>query len=162
MADGRQLILGIGNPERGDDAIGYEVVRLLRGRLPAEFEALHRPGEATAIVQELEGADVAFLVDATVSGARPGTVRRFDVTGQALPSRLAEVSSHGFGLAQAIELARALGSLPRHCIVYAIEGELFEPGAALSPEAARATARVVQQILDELTDTENDRCMKPR
>jgi hydrogenase maturation protease len=155
MADGRRLILGIGNPERGDDAIGYEVVRLLRGRLPAEFEALQCPGEATAIVQELEDADVAVLVDATVSGAPPGTVHRFDVTGQVLPSRLAEVSSHGFGLAQAIELARALGSLPRRCIVYAIEAAQLEPSAALSAEVARAAGQVTECILDEITSSDD-------
>jgi len=155
MADGRRLILGIGNPERGDDAVGYEIVRLLRGRLPAGFEALQCPGEATAIVQELEGADVAVLVDATVSGAPPGTVHRFDVTGQVLPSRLAEVSSHGFGLAQAIELARALGSLPRRCIVYAIEGAQFEPSAVLSAEVARAAGKVIECILDEIRSPED-------
>jgi hydrogenase maturation protease len=161
MADGRRLIIGIGNPERGDDAIGCEVVRLLRGRLPAGVELVHHAGEATAIVTDLEGADAAFLVDAAASGAPPGAVYRFDVAGRALPSRLAELSSHGFGLSQAIELARALGSVPPHCIVYAIEGRRFEPGTPLSPEAARATEEVAARILDELAPTANRQTSRP-
>jgi hydrogenase maturation protease len=161
MAVGRRLIIGIGNPDRGDDAVGCEVVRLLRRRLPAGVELVHHVGEATAILNDLEGVGAAFLVDAAASGAEPGTVRRFDVAGTALPSGLAELSSHGFGLAQAVELARAFGSLPRHCIVYAIEGRQFEPGAALSPEAARTAAEVAGRILDELKSTEDGHAGRP-
>jgi hydrogenase maturation protease len=161
MTDGRRLVLGIGNPDRGDDAIGCQVVRLLRGRLPAGIEALHHVGDATAILKDLEGADVVFLVDAAVSGATPGTVRRFDAARQVLPSGLMEVSSHGFGVAQAIELARALGSLPRRCIVYAIEGRQFEPGAPLSAEAAGAATAVADRILHELRSTANGHTSRP-
>ena len=164
MMDGRRLILGIGNPERGDDAVGGEVVRLLRGRLPAGFEVLPHSGEATALLTCMQGAEVAFLIDAAVSGAEPGTVRRFDVAEQSLPSGLGALSSHGFALAQAIELARVLGSLPRRCIVYAIEGHQFEPGTPLSPKAAHAAAEVADRILHELrsrrTRTRAVRCTK--
>ena len=161
MAQGRRLIVGIGNPARGDDAIGCEVVRMLRRRLPAGIEALQHAGEATAILDCIQGAEAVFLVDAAVSGAKPGTVRRFDVAEQALPSGLAEVSSHGFGLTQAIELARALGSLPRRCIVYAIEGHQFEPGTPLSPEAAHAAAEVADRILHELRSPHNGHTSRP-
>jgi hydrogenase maturation protease len=161
MAGGRRLIIGIGNPDRGDDAIGREVVRRLLGRLPAGVEALHHPGEATALLHCLQEAEVAFLVDAAVSGVEPGTVRRFDAAERALPSGLADVSSHGFGLAQALELARALGSVPRRCIVYAIEGRQFEPGTPLSPETAHAAAGVADRILDELRSTANKHTRGP-
>ena len=55
-----------------------------------------------------------------------------------LPRGALGMSTHGFGLAEALELARALGQLPRRCIVYAIEGASFETGAPLSPEVAAA------------------------
>jgi hydrogenase maturation protease len=150
MPGGRRLIVGIGNPDGGDDAVGREVVRLLRRRTPAGIEVLHESGEATRLLSLLQEAEVAVLVDAAVSGAAPGTVRRFDAGAGALPSGLAELSSHGLGLAQAIELARALGAAPQRCIVYAIEGRRFEPGAPLSPEAARAAAEVAESILAEM------------
>lgn len=161
MAGGRRLVIGIGNPERGDDAVGYEVVRLLRERPPADVELVHRAGEATAILNDLEGAEVAFLVDAAGCGAEPGRVHRFDVASRALPSGLVELSSHGLGLAQAVELARALGSLPRCCIVYAIEGQRFEPGMSPSPEAMRGAVEVVDRVLDELRSTTNGHTSRP-
>ena len=60
------------------------------------------------------------------------------------------LSSHGFGVAEAIGLARALGTLPPRCIVYAIEAADFTPGAAPSAEVERAAHAVAALILAEL------------
>jgi hydrogenase maturation protease len=161
MAGGRRLIVGIGNPDRGDDAVGCEVLRRLHGRTPEGVEVLHEPGEATRLLSLLQEVDVAILVDAAVSGGAPGTVRRFDAGARSLPSGLAGLSSHGFGLAQAIELARALEGVPRRCIIYAIEGRRFEPGAPLSPEVARAAATVAENILGELRSPPGRKASEP-
>jgi hydrogenase maturation protease len=59
------------------------------------------------------------------------------------------MSSHGFGVAVAIELARALGTLPPHCILYAIEAVDFTSGAALSPAVASAAHDVAERIRAE-------------
>lgn len=148
-----RIVLGIGNPERGDDAAGRNVARLLRGMLPAEVEVAEHDGEATALLTRLDGAQAAFLVDACGSGAQVGTVRRFDVSMAPLPHGALGLSTHGFGPAEAIELARALGQLPPRCIVYAIEGASFEAGAPLSPPVATAVAQVAQRICAEITGT---------
>jgi hydrogenase maturation protease len=60
------------------------------------------------------------------------------------------LSTHGFGLAEAIELARALGGLPPRCVVYAIEGSSFEEGAALSPPVVAAAAEVARRLCGEI------------
>ena len=60
------------------------------------------------------------------------------------------VSSHGFGVAEAIALARALGTLPQHCIVYAIEAADFTPGSRPTPEVTAAAGEVTRRILEEL------------
>ena len=57
---------------------------------------------------------------------------------------------HGFGLNEAIELARALGQLPPRCIVFAIEGEAFETGAGLSSAVAAAVREVTDRLSAEL------------
>lgn len=147
----RRLVIGIGNPDRGDDGAGHEVIRLLTGRAPPGVKLLRHTGEATTLMGCLQRADAAYLIDASASGAAPGTVRRFDVVAGALPSGLAVVSSHGLGLAQAIEMARILGALPRRCLVYAIEGHRFSVGASLTAAVVRATAVVADQIVGELT-----------
>lgn len=97
----------------------------------------------------LRGADSIWLIDAAQSGAPPGTIHRIDcATDVSLPRSPA--SSHGFGVAEAIGLARVLGTLPRRCIVYAIEAADFTPGAPLSPAVARAAQEVAQRIHQEL------------
>ena len=58
MPAGRIVVVGIGNPDRGDDAIGHEVVRLLRGRMPAGIEALHRVGEATGLLAAIDTGEI--------------------------------------------------------------------------------------------------------
>jgi hydrogenase maturation protease len=146
-----RVVIGIGNPDRGDDAVGHEVVRLLRGRVPADVVLATETGEATALLRRLDGAGSVFLVDAARSGGAPGAVRRFDARARSLPSGLGAMSSHGFGLAQAIELARALGCLPRTCVVYAVEGAGFDAGASLTPEVARAASEVAGRLLVELS-----------
>lgn len=145
-AQGRRIVVGVGNPDRGDDAAGRVVARLLRDAPPSGFEILEKDGEATALLAEFDGAAAAFLVDACASGGAPGAVRRFDAAAEPLPGRSFALSSHGFGLAETIELARALGRLPPTCVVYAIEGASFELGAPLSPPVAAAVAAVAERL----------------
>ena len=151
MADvpGRRIVIGIGNPDRGDDGAGRAVVQRLRGRLPDDVVLVEQGGETTALLASIEGAGAAFLVDACVSGAAPGTIRRLDAAATALPPGLG-LSSHGLGLAEAVELARLLGRLPPRCIVYAIEGGSFALGAPLSPPVAQAVAEVAARLAAEI------------
>jgi hydrogenase maturation protease len=95
-------------------------------------------------------ADAAVVVDATSSGAKPGTIIRLDVAATAVRSSLFRYSSHAFGLAEAIELARALGQLPRRLLVFGIEGADFTMGEGLSPEVNAAVPTVVAAITDEM------------
>ncbi len=151
---GRQggiLIVGIGNPDRGDDAAGRAVAAGLRARGPKDLRVIESDGEATALLARFSEADEVILVDAALSGAPPGTVGRFDVNKAPLPTGRFGISTHGFGLAEAIELARALGCLPRRCVVYAIEGRSFALGERLSPEVEMAVETVVASILDTIS-----------
>jgi hydrogenase maturation protease len=148
----RQIVIGIGNPDRGDDAAGHAVARHLRHLLQSDVSVVEHDGEATALFAQLDGAAAAFMVDASASGAPPGMIRRFDASAAPVPDRAFGLSTHGFGLAMAIELARTLGQLPPRCIVYAIEGTSFEPGAPLSPPVAAAVTEVVRRLHVEITD----------
>jgi hydrogenase maturation protease len=143
-------VLGVGNPGRGDDGAGRAVAQALRGALPRAIEVAEADGEATDILARLDGASAAFLIDACASGAPAGTVHRFDVSDAPLPQGAFGVSTHGFGLHEAIELARALGQLPSHCVVYAIEGASFETGSPQSPSVARAVVEVANRLCAKL------------
>ena len=77
------VVIGIGNPDCGDDAAGRLVGRLLRGRLPHSIRIEETDGEATSLLARLEGKDWAYLIDACASGAAPGTLHRFDASSRA-------------------------------------------------------------------------------
>ena len=148
------IVIGIGNPDRGDDAAGRAVAQRLHGTVPPEVEIVEHDGEATSLMARLEGAAVAFLIDACASAAPAGTVRRFDVSAVPLPHGAFSLSTHGLGLGEAIELARALGQLPSRCIVYAIEAGSFEAGDPLSPPVAVAISDVGEQVRAEISDAD--------
>jgi hydrogenase maturation protease len=144
------LVIGIGNPDRGDDAFGLLVARRLQARGLPGVDVIEAGGEASFIIEALAGTEAAILVDAAFSGAEPGSIHRFDASRDPLPAFLGSTSTHGFGLAQGLELARALGGLPGFCIVYAVEGRNFAIGAALSPEVGTVIGCVEARILGDL------------
>lgn len=141
----------VGNAFRGDDGAGLEVAKLLRGALPDGVELLEREGEPTGLIDAFEGAEALWLVDAVSSGGAPGgTVHRLDAGEQELPAGLFRASTHAFGVAEAVELARALGRLPPRTIVYGIEGARFDAGEELSPETAAAVPEVAEAVRTEV------------
>ena len=140
----------MGNPWRRDDAAGLVVARRLRGTLPAEVDVLEREGEPTALIDSWDGADRVWLVDAVSSGAEAGTVHRVDASRDALPAELFRTSTHHVGLAEAVELARALGRLPERIVVYGVEGERFDVGDELTPSVGDAVEQVVRALREEV------------
>jgi hydrogenase maturation protease len=146
----RVCVIGIGNEYRGDDAVGRLVVWRLKSQ--PDVRIIEESGEGAALMEAWKGADAAILVDAIQSGEAPGTVHRLDASAGAIPSRFFHYSTHAFSLAEAVELARALGELPSRTIIYGIEGRSFAAGSALSPEVAAAVELVAARIRSEVAE----------
>ena len=157
------LVIGIGNADRGDDAVGLLVARRLSTLCSAAVRIMEHSGDPTSLLAHLGDAECVILVDACMTGGPPGTISRFDLAAAALPHVAFVCSTHGMGLAEAVELARALGRFPCRCVVYAIDGRNFEIGAALSPEVATAAERVADLIRSELqgTSPKTDTAVQP-
>jgi hydrogenase maturation protease len=133
-------LIGIGNPDRGDDAAGWEVAAhvsqwIVDRRTAASFE----------IVDVWDVDDDVVIVDAMHSGSPPGTVRRFDAMTGRLPVGVFS-STHSFGPAALVELARALDRLPRSLVVYGIEAGNVDLGARMSSEVAHAVLCVADEL----------------
>jgi hydrogenase maturation protease len=141
------LVIGVGNALRGDDAAGLEVV----GRIAAHpgVALVRHEGEAIELLDRWRGAHAVVLVDTVRSGAPAGTTHRIDASAEPLSPVLRRASSHTIGIAEAIELARALGELPPRVIVYGVEGARFAAGAALSAEVAAVMDRLAEEVLRE-------------
>jgi hydrogenase maturation protease len=143
------LVLGLGNDYRSDDAAGLVVVRRIKGLGLKDAIVSEESGEGANLIEIWKSADTVIVVDAVSSGSKLGTIHRFVADNQRIPSKFFHYSSHSFGLAEAIELARSLHQLPNHLVVYGIEGGKFEAGVGLSFEVERAVEEVVDRIKHE-------------
>jgi len=150
-ADPQVLVIGIGNTYRGDDAAGLAVAEWLRTSAPPGVGVLRHEGEPMSLLEEWDQAAVVYLVDAMTSGGEPGSVYRFDAADGPLTGRFRPRGSHALGVADAIELGRALGRLPGRLVGYGIEGGCFDTGATLSPAVREAVAVVAERLLEEIT-----------
>ena len=149
-ASSSTVFIGVGNPFRSDDGAGIAVVRRLRGEVPPHVRIQEESGDGTELLEAWKDADCVILVDAVLSGAPPGTIHRLDARTEKLPTWFSHSSTHAFGVAEAIELARAMGDLPARLIVYGIEGLDFSAGTELSPEVAEVVPAAANLILQEI------------
>jgi hydrogenase maturation protease len=143
----RLLIVGCGNPAAGDDGAGIEIVRRLRDQ--GDFGCGLR-AETTPSVELLDVfplADVTLFVDAVTSGGVPGTLYLTPLPSKELESRaLGSLSSHGWGLAEALKLVHALGRTIPRLFLLGIEARTVAQGAPRSPVVEQAIALVVERI----------------
>ena len=137
----RRLLIGVGNPTRGDDAAGLEVARRV-----ASIETHQAVNGSYELIDVWEGVDEVIVVDAARSGAPPGTVHRFEAANESLPSGVLKTSTHSVGVIETIEMARSLGRLPERLVVYGIEVSNLTPGAGLSDEVEHAVSQLVTEI----------------
>ena len=143
------LVIGLGNPLRGDDSVGRVIAAGVKRRNQPFLRVVESSGEGTGLMELWVNAGTVIVVDAVASGAETGTVHRFDASQRALPVRFRGGSTHAFGLGEAVELARALHQLPRRLIVFGIEGKRFDVGSNLSTQVKKMVPRVVERVLEE-------------
>lgn len=146
----KTLVIGVGNRYRSDDAAGLVAARKLGEKKLPDVTIIEQSGDGTALIEAWEGAETVILIDAVRAGSPPGTLHRVDPHARSVPARLFSCSSHVFGVAQALELARILNRLPPRIVVYGIEGLSFETGEGLSAEAARGVEAAMEAIRREV------------
>jgi len=145
------LVVGIGNPDRGDDAAGLLIARRLVEHVSPEVSIIERTGDLLAVIQDWVGYDAVVLVDAAALVTTAGSIHRIDLLEDQLPPELSLSSTHALGVGSAVGLARTLGLLPQHLVVFAVEGASFEAGSPLSPDVSAAVDEAVMRVLTEIT-----------
>ena len=149
-ARARILVIGVGNEYRSDDAVGLAVARRLRQLSLENVTVIEETGEGADLMESWKGADTVIIVDAASSGAKPGTIHRVDARARQIPRGLLHYSTHTFSVGEAVELARVMGQLPPHILVYGIEGERFEEGMELSGAVRDSVSAVVELVLKQV------------
>jgi hydrogenase maturation protease len=141
------LVIGVGQPGRGDDAVGPAIARRAADLLPPGVTVLER-AEPTALIDAWAGAGLVVVTDAVRSGGRPGTVHILHACHRPLPLGTGAGSTHGLGLAEVIELGRATGRLPADLVVVGVEAAQFVPGEPMSPAVTASVAVAARAVAD--------------
>lgn len=136
------LVLGVGNLDRGDDGAGIHAARRLRG-----LRRVCEVRDCSRLIDLWEDETDVTVIDATISGAEPGTITRFDGLKDRLPADTFE-STHAFGLAESIALARVLERLPARLVIYGIEAGSLGHGEPLTPAVEEAVKTLASTLAD--------------
>ena len=146
----RVAIIGVGNEFRSDDGLGVLVARELKRRMGGDFPVLEEDGEGASLMEAWKGWESVIVIDAFSSGNVPGIVHRVDAAQMPVSRGKFRCSSHAFGVAEAIEMARQLRQLPRVFLIYGIEGGSFEAGIGLSDPVVKSIPELMSSIEQEL------------
>jgi len=148
-------VIGLGNLFAGDDAAGILVVRKLQARHIPGVDLIEEGIAGLTLLDVLEGATHAIVIDAVQSQQEEGTIIRLEI-----PRDLDQVaylswdsatsSTHSIGLGEAIALGVTLGTLPTHVSIIGIELARCTTGRPISNTVIAATERVATSIVEEL------------
>ncbi|MGW9206167.1 hydrogenase maturation protease [Embleya sp. NPDC055664] len=152
----RIVVIGVGNEYRRDDGVGWAVVARLAEQaatspLPAGVALRTCDGDPARLIALWDDVDLAVVVDAAhAHPGRPGRVHRLVLDAERLPPSGDTTSSHGLGLGEAVELARALDRLPGRLVVYAVESADTGPGNGMTGAVAAAVEPLARRISREI------------
>jgi hydrogenase maturation protease len=140
-------VIGIGQSFAGDDGVGPAVIERLSSGVPQGVE-LVLAREPSELIDLLAYPGTVVVVDAVLDPGRAGRVRVLELA-EVEHAPVPSLSSHGLGVAQAIELCRTLypRAVTPDLVVLAIG---IDPparhGSGLSPEVARGAVEAADWV----------------
>ncbi len=145
------LVIGLGNVHGGDDAVGLHIARRVAATHP-ELRVLELD-DPTAALDAWTGLDAVVVADAVRSGGEPGDLQIVDLVSRAVPAgSWAGAGTHALGLAQVVELARVLGSLPRSLVLVGVEAAQVSSGAPMTEAVAAAVPAAAARVVTLAAD----------
>ncbi len=138
-------MLAVGNPSRGDDALGPLLVASLQARPLAGVELLTDFQLQVEHVLDMRGRQTVVFVDAAASGPAPYAFYRVS------PHRDASHSSHALSPQALLDTYSGLYGTPPAAHVLAIRGYDFCLGADLTGQARDNLAAAETYLLQWLT-----------
>ncbi len=143
------LVLGIGNVLMGDEGVGVHVVRALQEEaLPEGVECLDGGTGSFLLLDPMQRAKKVILIDATIDGSPPGTVRR--LTPRYSSDYPQTLTAHDIGLKDLLDSYYLLGSEPDVTLFAVSIPVIHEVRMELSPELEAQVPNIVKLVLQEI------------
>ena len=147
------IVIGLGNPLRGDDGVGVRVVQKLAAQtLPPGVDVVDGGTQGLGIVNLMEGRQRVILVDAADVGKVPGQFVRFTLDEAQLLGDDRHLSIHAAGLRDALLLAQALEMLPAEVIIFGVQPANLEWDNTLSSKVEAILPELIEAVLAELKE----------
>jgi hydrogenase maturation protease len=142
------LVLAVGNPSRGDDAIGPDLAERLEAAAIPGVEVVVEFQLQVENALDIEGRELVVFIDAGMDTPAPFELR------EARPDGDFAHTSHALSPEAVLATyVRVRGEAPPRAVILCVRGESFELGDALST-AASANVAAAWPVLLEL-------CRKP-
>jgi len=169
--DNNPILVGIGNPWRRDDGLGPSFVQEIQRRSIWKGEFRVVPGEMLMILDILESfcrsKEKIVFIDAYACTVNEGVPSKNAVTSypivldrwQNLKSHQiwnTSMSTHGWGLAEALNMAETLGQIPEKIFILAIPGYDFNYGEGLSCPALKQLEIATEEFVKFLEKVKLD------
>lgn len=147
------LIVSCGNRMAGDDALGPQVTAALRKNPLEHVQIVDLDMNPAGLLDHLDGQDVLFIIDAVRWPGRD-VAELIDLDWpEAKEAKLANddcFSTHGFSIANQIELAENLQILPPTVRLFGLVIESTEMGKTLTDPLAKAIPDLAERIRTHL------------
>jgi hydrogenase maturation protease len=140
-------VVGCGNPTAGDDVAGVEVARRLSQQVYRGCQFAIVPHAGPGVLDLFASVDAVLFVDAVVTDSPPGTIHLVPFPSREIePRRIGSLSSHGWGLAETLDLARALNRPVPRLMLLGVEAETASEGAIPTQAVEEAVALICRNF----------------
>ena len=142
------IIIGYGNPLRGDDGLGPAAAQSLEEILQDKdtiVMAKHQMG--VELSTELSEADLAIFIDARVGGSPGQLVEEKVIPEDSVPSSF----SHHLQPGVLISVVRALYNKYPEAYLFSVSAESFEHGEGLTPSVEAILPELVERVLARIS-----------
>jgi hydrogenase 3 maturation protease len=142
-------VLGVGNPLRGDDSLGLEILRQLKGRVPHNvrlIESQTMPENFTGKVERFKPSHV-LLIDTASFDAKPGAVRLIPPEG----IEGVAIWTHALPLSIFAEIVQK--SIKAKVLLLGVQPKTVNYREGLSPEVEKASKKIAETIAEVLAET---------
>ena len=143
----RVLLVCIGNPLVGDDAVACHIHDRLNGLNLDGVRLVNLETSGIRLLDVLEGEPLLIVVDAMNTSAPPGTVHLLNWSELPNPTG-APLTSHDIGIREAIEICRRIQpeKSPQAVFLVGVEGRVFDQFCGMSTEVEAAIPNAIEQI----------------
>ena len=142
---GRVCLVGVGNPDRGDDGFGVRLAEAMRAMGYLDVILAERTPERWVRTLAGGGFQAVVFLDAVRMGAAPGDA--VFLTSAQIASRYPQLSTHALSLGTLARLIEAEG--PTRVFLLGVQPQAVDHGTALSGPV-RTTLEILRELLIEM------------